>query len=37
MRIFGYKREEVAGIWRKLHTDELRGMYSSPNIIKMIK
>jgi hypothetical protein len=35
-RIFGPKRDEVAGEWRKLH-DELRDLYSSPNIIRMIK
>jgi hypothetical protein len=35
-RIFGPKREED-GSWRKLHNDELRGLYSSPNIIRVIK
>jgi hypothetical protein len=34
--IFGPKREE-GGSWRKLHNDELRNLYSSPNIVKMIK
>jgi hypothetical protein len=36
-RIFGPKREEVAGDWRKLHDEELHDSYSSPNIIRMIK
>jgi hypothetical protein len=36
-RIFGHKREEVIGGWRKLHNDELHKLYSSPNIIRMIK
>jgi hypothetical protein len=35
-RIFGPKREED-GSWRKLHNDELHSLYSSPNIIRMIK
>jgi hypothetical protein len=36
-RIFGPKRDDVAGDWRKLHNDELHNFYSSPNIIRMIK
>jgi hypothetical protein len=36
-RIFGPKRDEVTGDWRKLHSDELHKLYSSPNIIIMIK
>jgi hypothetical protein len=36
-RIFGSKREEVAGGWRRLHNEELRNMYVSENIIRMIK
>jgi hypothetical protein len=36
-RIFGPKRDEVTGGWRKLHNEELRNSYSSPSIIKMIK
>jgi hypothetical protein len=35
-RIFGPKREEDAS-WRKLHNDELHSLYSSPNIVKVIK
>jgi hypothetical protein len=35
-RIFGSKREED-GSWRKLHNDELRNLYSSPNIVRVIK
>jgi hypothetical protein len=36
-RIFGPKRDEVTGEWRKLHNEELRILYSSPNIIRQIK
>jgi hypothetical protein len=36
-RIFGPKRDEVMGDWRKLHNEELHNLYSSPNIIRMIK
>jgi hypothetical protein len=36
-RIFGPKREEVTGDWRKLHSDELHNLYSSPNIVRVIK
>jgi hypothetical protein len=36
-RIFGSKRDEVTGDWRKLHNEELHNLYSSPNIIRMIK
>jgi hypothetical protein len=36
-RIFGSKRTEVTGDWRKLHYEELHNLYSSPNIIRMIK
>jgi hypothetical protein len=36
-RIFGPKRDEVIGGWRKLHNEELHNLYSSPNIIRMIK
>jgi hypothetical protein len=36
-RIFGLKRDEVRGEWRKLHNKELHGLYSSPSIIRIIK
>jgi hypothetical protein len=36
-RIFGPKRDEVAGGWRKLHNEELHNLYSSPSIIRMMK
>jgi hypothetical protein len=36
-RIFGPKRNEGTGGWRKLHNEELHNLYSSPNIIRMIK
>jgi hypothetical protein len=36
-RMFGPKRDEVAGDWRKLHNEELHNLYSSPSIITMIK
>jgi hypothetical protein len=36
-RIFGTKRDEVTGEWRKLHSEELHILYSSPNIIRQIK
>jgi hypothetical protein len=36
-RIFRPKRDEVAGRWRKLHNEELRDLYSSPSIIRIIK
>jgi hypothetical protein len=35
--IFGPKRDEVTGEWRKLHNEELHIFYSSPNIIRQIK
>jgi hypothetical protein len=35
--IFGPKRDEVTGEWRKLHNEELHILYSSPNIIRQIK
>jgi hypothetical protein len=36
-RIFGPKRDEMTGEWRKLHNEELRDLYSSPSIIRIIK
>jgi hypothetical protein len=33
LRIFGPKMEEVAGGWRRLHSEELHNLYASPNII----
>jgi hypothetical protein len=35
--VFGPKRDEVTGEWRKLHNEELRDVYSSPSIIRIIK
>jgi hypothetical protein len=37
MRVFGTKREEVAGGWRSLHNEELHNLYASPNVIRVIK
>ena len=36
-RVFGPKRDEVTGERRKLHTEELNDLYSSPNIVRVIK
>jgi hypothetical protein len=36
-RIFGPKRDEVTGGWRKLHNEKLHNLYSSPSIFRMIK
>ena len=36
-RIFGPKRDEVTGEWRKLHNEELNDLYCSPNIIRVMK
>jgi hypothetical protein len=36
-RIFGPKRDEVTGEWRKLHNEELHNLYSSPDIIRQVK
>jgi hypothetical protein len=35
--IIGPKRDEVTGEWRKLHSEELHNLYSSPDIIRQIK
>jgi hypothetical protein len=36
-RIFGPKRDEVTGEWRKLHNEELHDLYSSPTVMRVIK
>jgi hypothetical protein len=36
-RIFGPKRDGVTRGWRKLHNEELHGLYSSPSIVRVIK
>jgi hypothetical protein len=36
-RIFGPTRDEVTGDWRKLHSEELHNLYSSPDIIRQVK
>jgi len=36
-RVFGPKRDEETGKWRKLHNEELNDLYSSPNILRVIK
>jgi hypothetical protein len=36
-RVFGSKRDEVTGEWRKLHNEELNDLYSSPNFVRVIK
>jgi hypothetical protein len=36
-RIFGPKKDEVTGEWRKLHNEELHNLYSSPDIIRQVK
>jgi hypothetical protein len=35
--LFGPKRDEVAGGWRRLHNEELHNLYASPNVIRVIK
>ena len=36
-RIFGPKGDEVTGEWRKLHIEELKDLYTSPNFVRVIK
>ena len=36
-RVFGPKRDEVTGVWRKLHNEELSDLYSLPNIVRVVK
>jgi hypothetical protein len=35
--IFGPKKDEVTGVWRKVHNEELHNLYSSPSIVRIIK
>ena len=35
--VFGPKRDEVTGEWRKLHKEELNDLYSLPNIVRVVK
>jgi hypothetical protein len=36
-RVFGSKRDEVTGEWRKLHNEELNDLYYFPNIVRVVK
>jgi len=36
-RIFGAKRDEVTGEWRKLHNEEINDLYCSPNVVRVVK
>jgi len=37
LRIFGLKRGEIRGEWRKLHSEELNDLHSSPNTVRVVK
>jgi len=37
LRVFGSRRDEVTGEWRKLHNEELWDLYSLPNIVRVVK
>ena len=37
LRIFGSRRDEVTGVWKRLHNKELNDLSSSPNIVRVIK
>ena len=36
-KVFGPKRDELTGEWRKLHNEELNDLYSLPNIVRVVK
>jgi hypothetical protein len=36
-RVFGAKRDEVTGEWRKLHNEELNDLYALPDIVRVVK
>jgi hypothetical protein len=36
-KVFGPKRDEVTGEWRKLHNEELNDLYSLPNVVRVVK
>jgi hypothetical protein len=37
LRVFGPKRDDVTGEWRKLHNEELNNLYSLPNMVRVVK